>query len=490
MLSDFPIDPVSGNDAAWLRLDRPTNHMIITAMAITDPLSPSQFRQLIERRFAHLHRFCCRPVVHSGVYLWEQMDDIDISRHIRHECLPPGAGKPELEHFVSSLQSLPLAPDRPLWEFILLEGYEQQSVAIMRVHHCYADGLALISIFAALTDDHQVVSAGGPDADDEAEIGRQSGASGSTRRRTADRVKAGLEAVSHGVERVTHLNFRLSPERYRWLKAETLEGRGLQLLNSAAELARLAALPRDPETVMSQRLGEQKRALWSSRLPLDDFKAVARQFGASVNDVLLSCVAGGLGKYLAEHQSVDEHLELRATVPVNLRPSSQGQQDSTVEKTAAQQPDDEDDLLGNQFGTIFIPLAVGLRNRVERLYKTKHDMRALKGSVQPMLSHIVIGATGLMPTMLQQPLMDAFSNKTSLVLSNVPGSKEQRFIAGSAVNELMFWVPQGGETGLGISLLSYNGFVQIGLLCDPHCVVFPQQLMKHICGELEEYLAA
>src|SRR5690606_38037600 len=109
------------------------------------------------------------------------------------------------------------------------------------------------------------------------------------RRRTAESIKAGLEAVSHGVERVTQLNFRLSPERYRWLKAETIEGRGLQLLNSVAEFARLAALPRDPETVMSQALGEQKRALWSSQLPLDDFKIVARQFGSSVNDVLLSC---------------------------------------------------------------------------------------------------------------------------------------------------------------------------------------------------------
>ncbi|WP_416396877.1 wax ester/triacylglycerol synthase family O-acyltransferase [Allohahella sp. A8] len=489
MLSDFPIDPVSGNDAAWLRLDRPTNHMIITAMAITDALEPTRFTQLIEQRFAHLRRFCCRPVLHSGVYLWEQVDTVDLLKHIRHERLPPNAGKSELEHFVSALQSQPLSPDRPLWEFILLQGYGSQSVAIMRVHHCYADGLALISIFAALTDGDPDGPAGGSG---DSEAGKVShGGASSRRRRTAQSIKAGLEAVSHGVERVTQLNFRLSPESYHWLKAETLEGRGLQLLNSAAEFARLAALPRDPETAMSQPLGERKRALWSARLPLDDFKMVARQYGASVNDVLLSCVAGGLGKYLADRQSVEESLELRATVPVNLRPATQSPSLAAANDGSSQhQADDEDDLLGNQFGTIFIPLAVGLRNRVERLYKTKHDMRALKGSVQPMLSHIVIGAAGLLPTVLQQPLMDSFSNKTSLVLSNVPGSKEPRFIAGSAVNELMFWVPQGGETGLGISLLSYNGFVQIGLLCDPQCVDVPQQLMDSICSELDDYLAA
>ena len=106
-----------------------------------------------------------------------------------------------------------------------------------------------------------------------------------------------------------------------------------------------------------------KRVAWAEPLPLDDVKTVGRALGASVNDVLLSCVAGALRDYLVEHGDAVDALTVRALVPVNLRP---------MEKAYK---------LGNQFGLVFLDLPIGIENPIERLYAVRANMRALKGSL-------------------------------------------------------------------------------------------------------------
>ncbi len=99
-------------------------------------------------------------------------------------------------------------------------------------------------------------------------------------------------------------------------------------------------------------------------MKLPEVKAVSRALGASINDMLLSCVAGAMRRYLAEKGDKTEGVEVRAMVPIDLR----------------QQGDLE---LGNRFGIIAVELPVGIENPLERLMTVRQRMLALKTSYEP-----------------------------------------------------------------------------------------------------------
>ena len=114
-----------------------------------------------------------------------------------------------------------------------------------------------------------------------------------------------------------------------------------------ATLWRILAQRRDPETRLRGPLQVAKRCAWSQQLPLDEIKAVGKRLDATVNDVLVSAVAGAIRIYLAERGDALEGPGLRAAVPVNLRPL------------------DDLDRLGNRFGLVFLPLPIGEADPLE-----------------------------------------------------------------------------------------------------------------------------
>ena len=145
---------MSAIDTAWLRMDRPANPMMIVAvMALDRKLAFDRFQALIEARFLRHSRFRQRVVMEGDSAHWEQADDFDLSFHVRRIGLPRPAGKRELYDLVSDLASTPLDPARPLWQFHLVDRYAGGSAWIARIHHCYADGIALVKVLLAMTDE-------------------------------------------------------------------------------------------------------------------------------------------------------------------------------------------------------------------------------------------------------------------------------------------------------------------------------------------------
>ena len=138
-------------------------------------------------------------------------------------------------------------------------------------------------------------------------------------------------------------------------------------------------MPQDSPTRFKGKPGVAKRVAWADPLPLAEVKTIGKALGASVNDVLLSCVAGALRGYLAEKGDAVDGVMIRALVPVNLRP---------LEKAYK---------LGNQFGLVFLDLPIGIENPVERLYAVRANMNALKGSYQPVLALGLLAAMGIGP---------------------------------------------------------------------------------------------
>jgi WS/DGAT/MGAT family acyltransferase len=238
------------------------------------------------------------------------------------------------------------------------------------------------------------------------------------------------------------------------------------------EIAKLATMHEDSPTRFKGQPGIEKRVAWAAPLPLDDVKTVGRALDASINDVLLSCVAGALRDYLIEHGDAVDALTVRALVPVNLRP---------MEKAYK---------LGNQFGLVFLDLPIGIENPIERLYAVRANMRALKDSYQPLLAFGLLAAMGAGPQMLQDTMLKALARNATAVMTNVPGPQSPLWLAGARIGGLMFWVPQAGDIGLGVSILSYDGNVRFGVVADRGLCPDPERISARFGDEFEKVVLA
>src|SRR5690606_15594067 len=154
----------------------------------------------------------------------------------------------------------------------------------------------------------------------------------------------------------------------------------------------------------------------------DAVKAIGRAFDASVNDVLLACVAGAIGQYLREQGDDTSGQELRVMVPINLRPVEDAWK------------------LGNRFGLVPLLLPIGLSNPVERLYAVRARMRGLKGSLQPLLTFGLLSVAGLLIKPAQEALLSLFGRKTTAVMTNLPCPARNLQECVSTVEQSTIWV--------------------------------------------------
>ena len=263
--------------------------------------------------------------------------------------------------------------------------------------------------------------------------------------------------------------------------AEKLLGQGIETLleptrladaaqfgaSSAVALSRLLLMSPDPQTLFKGELGVSKRAAWSAPIALDDIKAIGRAVGGTVNDVLLAAVTGALRRYLLGRGAQVDGLDVRAAVPVNLRAPN------------------EPPTLGNRFGLVFLSLPIGADDPLDRLYDLKQRMEAIKGSPEALVTFGVLHAMGLMTSQLQDVGMALFGSKATAVMTNVPGPRETIYLAGAPVRELMFWVPQSGRLGLGVSIISYAGQVRLGVATDVRLIPDPDTIIGAFHDEFE-----
>jgi hypothetical protein len=116
-------------------------------------------------------------------------------------------------------------------------------------------------------------------------------------------------------------------------------------------------------------------------------------------------------------------------------------------------------------------------------------MGELKTSKEGPLGLVVLSTMGVTPHELQGSLVEMFGKKLTAVMTNVPGPPMPLYMAGSRIHELMFWVPQSGRVGLGISIISYAGKVQLGVATDAGLVPDPDQIIEGFYQEFADLLA-
>jgi len=390
---------MSSVDTAWLRMDSPGNSMMIVGVSATaTPLPPAGFRRMIEQRFLCFTRFRHRPVADALGASWVEDLDFDLDAHLKLVVLPEPAGKAELEALAAELASTPLDPRRPMWQFHLVERYKGGSAWIMRVHHCYADGIAMIRVLLSMTEqDAGPALAARPRR-------RSKGAEG----RAGVDVLPVLSWVEQLAQPAEDILENALAEGARLLESgvhqlfhpDRASALAMQAGGMVGEFARVLTLPDDPDTPLRGTLGGYKAVAWGEPIPLHEVKTVGRALGCTINDVIMSTVAGALGAYLREQDFDTSDLRVRASVPVNLR--------------AAEEPL----TLGNRFGLVFVEMALGLADPLRRLYAMSDTMAGLKGSMQPPMTLMVLGLMGMMPAVVQAPAIELFSRKATAVVSN------------------------------------------------------------------------
>ena len=454
----LPGKAMSNVDAAWLHMEDRTNLMIITGvLSFYEKLEFAKLKELIEDRFLSYDRFRQRviePKIPGAGPRWVEDKYFNLNAHLQRVALPDPGGQDELQEMVSGLMSTPLDPSKPLWQFQYIENYRGGSAVVARIHHCIGDGIALVRVLLGMTDDSPKGSA---------TVRR------SRRRRKPlgegpwlpEVVNDALYTVRKATGKVVEgtLETILDPARAAGIAGEGVKATGV--------LGRLALMPSDPDTIFKGDLGTAKRCAWSKILPLDEVKAYSKAAGATINDVLLSGVAGALRRYLLSRGEELEHdLDIRAIVPVNLR------------------PEDAMEQLGNRFGLVFLALPVGIEDRMERLRELKTRMDAIQNSTEAVVTYAVLNAIGTASASVESLAVRFFGSKATAVMTNVPGPRQELYLAGKAMRSMMFWVPQSAHLGLGVSVLSYAGQVRLGVATDVGLVPDPSAIIDAFQDEM------
>ena len=451
-------------DTAWLRMDSDVNLMTIVGIWLLEPaVSYEALCERLRKSMLSYPRFRQKVVEDALGYSWVDDEDFALERHVVRERLRRRRGQSErvtLQERVGALAMTPLDRAHPLWQMHLIEDYEGGSAIIARIHHCIGDGIALISVMMSITD-------GGSDpprrrrkaaaSDDDGDWLTQSVLEPLTALTvkaiglTGDGVAKGLDKVAHG--------------RQSLAGGVDLARTGMQVLS---DVAAMAMMPDDSPTRLKGRPVGHKVVAWSEPLSLDLVKAIGKGLNCSVNDVLLACAAGAIGHWLADQGEDTAGKEIRAMVPVNLRPLDQAWK------------------LGNRFGLAPLVLPIGIDNPVERVYAVRQRMNALKGSYQPLLAFGILALTGLFIKPVQDAVLGLFAKKTTAVMTNVPGPAVPLKLCGATLRQNMFWVPASGEVGVGLSILSYAGGVQFGLITDQRLCPEPQQIVDRFEPEFDK----
>ncbi len=446
-------------DNAWLRMDNEVNLMMIVGVWLLQPaVSYEALCERIAQRLLKYPRFRQKVVEDALGALWVEDEAFDIRRHVVRERLVRKRGQSEraaLQARCGELATTRLDPAHPLWQFHLIEHYEGGSAVMVRIHHCIGDGIALTSVVLSITDGGSLPPRRSVGADDDGWL-----SSIVIKPLTELAVKA-IDLSGEGVVR--------SMDLVAHPRSGTRELARIGF-RAATDMAALALMDDDSPTRLKGKPAGRKRVAWGEPIPLDVVKSVSKALNASVNDVLLSCVAGAIGDYLREIGDDPLGKNIRAMVPVNLRPL------------------DEAHKLGNRFGLAPLLLPIGIANPIERVVAVRARMSDLKGSYQPVMAFGVLAMAGLLNKSGQDALLNLFAKKATAVMTNVPGPAQLLKLCGSTLRQSIFWVPQSGDVAVGVSIFSYGGGVQFALITDASLCPEPQRIIDRFAPELDKLL--
>jgi WS/DGAT/MGAT family acyltransferase len=375
------------------------------------------------RRLAHPPFGVSRPV-------WVDDPHFNVRYHLRHTALPDPAGPDELRALAGRLLSQQLDRDKPLWEIWLVDRVGSDRFALVcKTHHAMVDGVSGVDILTVLLD---------ASAEPPPHAPAPPWAARPAPSRAALFAEALLERAEEPVRVVR--DALAHPDR-----AGAEAGRAVAGL-AAMAAAGVAGAPPSPLNVP---IGPHRRFAWAST-ELALLKAIKDALGGTINDVVLTVVAGALRALLLRRGRDPEGSELKAMVPISVRAES------------------ERGALGNRVAAMYAPLPVGLADPVERFAHVHTAMAGLKESGQAVGAQAITRlADAAGPTVLDQAArLQSRQRFFNLTVTNVPGPRVPLYLLGRRLEEFYPQVPLVLNTALGIAIMSYDTGVFFGLLGD------------------------
>jgi diacylglycerol O-acyltransferase / wax synthase len=448
-------------DNFWLCMDEPVNLMVITGFwEFYEPLDYNRLFATVEARLASFRRFrqkVVRPKTGIGLPKWVDDKHYDLASHLHRVALPSPGDKNALSDMISGLMTMTLDPNKPLWDIHLIENYKTGCALFFRLHHCIADGIALMHVLhsTADTDPDAPWPTPTPDAMKRRSRNAPLFSFNAMVSSAMGTIQRGRDISKKVVKEVEKASSDLSG-----IKSMLKTATGLPS-DVAGVLSRHSLMKSDPRTAFKGALQVAKKVTWTDPIDLDRVKKLGKAISsATLNDVLIATVTGSMRRYLKTRNTPINELDLRVTIPVNVR-----------------KPGTEFEL-GNKFSLVFLKLPVYLEDPILRLKEVKRRMDKLKKSPDPYVNFGLLSAIGFLPKTSAQKAAQFFGNKASGVMTNVPGPKKPLYFAGKEISNIMFWVPRSGTIGLGISILSYNGKVTIGIASDKGLMPDPETLLE------------
>ncbi len=432
-------DRLTALDESFLYLEDDSSHMHVAAVMLFEG-SPPPYEEFLEGIEARLHlvpryrqKLAWVPY-RQGRPRWVDDPRLNLAYHVRATALPEPGSEQQLRVLAGRVFSQQLDRDKPLWEMWLVEGVEGGRFAVLsKTHHALVDGVSGIDIVSVMFD-----SAREPVAPPDP--GRRW-----LPRPLPSRSQLLTEAL---VERLTVPAEAVAAATSLIRRPLAMAASARDALVGVGAMAWAGANPAPP-TPYNQPIGPHRRFSWV-RASLADVKGIKNELGGTVNDVLLSVVAGALGRHLRRRGVDTDGLELKAMIPVSVR------------------SDEARGALGNQVAAMMATLPVRCEDPVTRLDVIREEMRHLKEGGQAVGAQMLTELSGFAPTTIMSQAARLVSRQRvfNLVVTNVPGPQYPLYLMGREMEDIFPMVPLAPNQGLGVAIMSYNGRVNFGLNAD------------------------
>jgi diacylglycerol O-acyltransferase len=458
----------------------------------------------------------------DGGWYWEERPEDDVEAHLEYLTLPEPGDEAVLQRFIGSQRTVPLDRDKPLWRMFCIDGYQGGSAILVRTHHALADGIRMVQLAMSLFDatpeggailgppvrlHHEAPkSADRTRWDQVADVAAAVATelvelTGDAAVRISDVIADPVwvttegivtlgQSVGHAVASAVDTSVELaglavSNPVGALHSAATLTASGIETIAAGLRSAlhpRLpgrgplvdlfSAVPGDADTARKLLLGTrndttswtgpvgaEKAVAWSSPLPLADVKAVARAHHATVNDVLVTCVAGTLHAYLQHHDAVCASVNWM--IPVNL---------TALDLTLPEE-------LGNSFAIVQLELPTNVADPLAVLEVVRHRMGRIKNGHEAAVAFKIQEIISGLNRNIYQASVDLLANRAIGVLTNVPGPPIPVYAAGQKVEGMTGWAPLSGNQPMCFTIYSYDGKVFVGIACDVGLVPDHEQIV-------------
>jgi diacylglycerol O-acyltransferase len=450
-------DRLSPLDASFLFVEESTTPMHVGGLMTFDDtpgFDADRFVAQIGERLAGVPRYRqkIREVpVHLGLPVWVDDPGFELDYHVRRSALPAPGSAAQLRELVGRLMSRQLDRARPLWEIYLVEGLSDDRFAIVtKIHHAMVDGLSSIDVGTVLLDVAPTPRESPPDDWHPAPE------------------PSGLELAAGAVqEQLLRPQLMFGTAQRALLDVRSVVRTGGAMLAAARSASRPA-----PANPLNAPIGKQRR-YGTSAGALDEYKAIRKAHGGTVNDVVLAVVTGALRRWMTTRgEPVRATTTVRAMVPVSVRARSTGGR------------------LGNQISAYFVDLPVGEPDPVARLKTVIAAMAGHKSSGQAIGASALIGLVGLAtPTLhsMSARLTSSMSSRVfNVVVTNVPGPQFPLYAMGARMRDMYPVVPLAKGQAVSIGITSYDGGIFYGLNADRDAMGDVDVLADAIGASLDE----